>query len=125
MPRGDRTGPMGQGSMTGRRAGYCAGYNMPGFANPIGGYGRGMGYGRGYGRGMGYGRGFGGGRGRGYGYYGDPGYNPGAYPPAPIYPAAAPMDRNQEIDMLKGMADELSASLEEIRKRMQELEKSE
>ena len=34
MPRGDRTGPMGMGPMTGRAAGYCAGYGVPGYANP-------------------------------------------------------------------------------------------
>ena len=32
MPGGDRTGPMGQGPMTGRGAGYCAGFGMPGYA---------------------------------------------------------------------------------------------
>ena len=49
MPRGDRTGPMGMGPRTGRAAGYCAGYDMPGYMNPIpgrgfwgsGGWGRG------------------------------------------------------------------------------------
>jgi hypothetical protein len=47
MPRGDRTGPMGQGPMTGRRAGYCSGSNMPGFSNryPGGGFGLGRGFG--------------------------------------------------------------------------------
>ncbi len=35
MPWGDETGPMGQGPMTGRGAGYCAGYNTPGYANPM------------------------------------------------------------------------------------------
>ena len=44
MPRGDGSGPMGAGPMTGRAAGYCAGYATPGFANPVGG---GMGLGRG------------------------------------------------------------------------------
>ncbi len=72
MPRGDGTGPAGMGPMTGRAAGYCAGYSAPGFANAIGGRG-GLGRGRG---------GFG--RGRGYpyarGYYGTP------YPYAPVYP---------------------------------------
>lgn len=53
MPRGDATGPAGLGPMTGRAAGYCAGYNMPGYANPIGGRGFGMGYGRGFGFGRG------------------------------------------------------------------------
>ena len=38
MPGGDGTGPNGQGSMTGRGAGYCTGYERPGFANP--GFGR-------------------------------------------------------------------------------------
>lgn len=42
MPRGDGTGPMGMGSMTGRGAGYCTGYSSPGFAS-----GRGSGRGRG------------------------------------------------------------------------------
>ncbi len=53
MPRGDRTGPRGLGPMTGRTVGYCAGYSVPGFMNPIGGYGRGLGkrWGRGFGRG--------------------------------------------------------------------------
>lgn len=33
MPGGDGTGPMGQGPMTGRAAGYCAGNTQAGFAN--------------------------------------------------------------------------------------------
>jgi hypothetical protein len=37
MPRGDRTGPAGMGPMTGRGAGYCAGYSTPGYMNPYGG----------------------------------------------------------------------------------------
>jgi len=59
MPRGDRTGPMGEGPMTGRAAGYCAGYNVAGCDNPAGGrgMGRGWGMGRGRGRGLGFGRG--------------------------------------------------------------------
>jgi len=36
MPGGDRTGPAGMGPMTGRAAGYCAGYNVPGYMNPAG-----------------------------------------------------------------------------------------
>jgi hypothetical protein len=47
MPRGDRTGPAGTGSMTGRNAGYCAGFGMPGYANPVPGRGIGAGFGRG------------------------------------------------------------------------------
>jgi hypothetical protein len=44
MPRGDGTGPMGLGPMTGRAAGYCAGYPTPGFMNPYGGRWLGSGY---------------------------------------------------------------------------------
>jgi hypothetical protein len=47
MPRGDRTGPQGMGPRTGRAAGYCAGYDVPGYANPVPGRGYGMGYGGG------------------------------------------------------------------------------
>jgi len=47
MPGGDRTGPAGMGPMTGRAAGYCAGYGMPGYMNPIPGRGGGWGWGRG------------------------------------------------------------------------------
>ncbi|MFO7848930.1 MAG: DUF5320 domain-containing protein, partial [Spirochaetia bacterium] len=46
MPRGDHTGPFGEGPMTGRAMGYCAGNNRPGFAA-----GRGPGYGPGFGAG--------------------------------------------------------------------------
>jgi len=35
MPGGDRTGPAGMGPMTGRAAGYCAGYPVPGYLNPV------------------------------------------------------------------------------------------
>ena len=45
MPRGDGTGRMGMGPMTGRGAGFCAGFAVPGYANPIG-YGFGFGRGR-------------------------------------------------------------------------------
>ena len=57
MPRGDRTGPWGTGPITGRAAGYCAGYPVPGYMNPTGGYGGGRGRGLGRGRGRGFGRG--------------------------------------------------------------------
>ena len=74
MPFGDGTGPAGWGPMTGRGAGYCAGYGMSGYANPM--FGRG---------GL---RGGGGFRGRGYRHRffaaGIPAYGPvGYYPPPP------------------------------------------
>lgn len=35
MPRGDGTGPVGAGPMTGRGAGFCAGYSVPGYMNQV------------------------------------------------------------------------------------------
>ncbi len=68
MPRGDRTGPEGFGSRTGRGAGFCSGYGRPGYMNPM--YGGG-GFGP---RGLGLGRGFRRFAGRGYGWYGADAY---------------------------------------------------
>ena len=55
MPRGDRTGPLGEGPMTGLRRGDCA----DGTTNfgTRGGFGGRLGFGRG--RGFGFGRGMG------------------------------------------------------------------
>ena len=39
MPRGDGTGPMGNGPMTGRGAGFCAGFAVPGAASAVGRFG--------------------------------------------------------------------------------------
>lgn len=56
MPRGDGTGPLGEGPLTGLRRGRCADDNTTlGF----GGFGFGRGAGRGAGRGFGFGRGLG------------------------------------------------------------------
>ena len=56
MPRGDGTGPLGAGPLTGRGAGYCAGFGLPGFLNAFPGrfwgrprWGMRMGGGRGLG----------------------------------------------------------------------------
>ncbi len=51
MPRRDGTGPMGQGSMTGRGAGLCAGDVAQGAPGQGRGRGFGFGFGRGFGRG--------------------------------------------------------------------------
>ncbi len=56
MPRGDGTGPLGRGPMSGRGAGFCAGFGFPGYDNAFPGRRFGMGFGRS--------RGFDGGRGR-------------------------------------------------------------
>lgn len=46
MPGGNGTGPTGMGSMTGRAAGFCSGFGMPGYANAPARRGFGVGYGR-------------------------------------------------------------------------------
>ena len=67
MPRGDRTGPFGEGPKTGRQMGYCAGNENPGFAGMQTNWkGAGRGFGRGFGHGFGKGAGFRHGSGRIY-----------------------------------------------------------
>ena len=126
MPGGDGTGPMGFGPMTGRAAGFCAGYPVPGYMNPIPKRGfRGWGRGRGGGRGWrhwyhatglpGWAR---------FGHLPDGGIQPPAAPfgyGSPAYPSqeVAPQ---QEIDALKGQAEYFEDTLDGIRKRIAELE---
>ncbi len=110
MPGGDGTGPMGMGPMTGRAAGYCAGYAMPGYANPMGGRGRGF-WGAGRGRG---------GRGRGFGF------GAGRFGWAPVgagYPAYGPMapTPEQELEGLRQQASYFQDTLADIQKRIDEL----
>lgn len=103
MPRGDGTGPMGMGSMSGRSAGFCAGYAVPGFMNGFRGRG---GMGRGHG-----GRGFGMGMGKRNGRN------------APML-AAQPISYPQvdELSALKNQAKNLGEALQSITSRISELE---
>jgi len=118
--------------MTGRAAGYCAGYPTPGFANPYGGRGF---WGWGAGR-------RGGGRGRRNWFYatGVPGWQrtgmglpafgrSGPVPP-PVYPAPAayPLPAQgytpsieQELEFLKGQAEYFEDALAGIKQRIEEL----
>jgi hypothetical protein len=110
------------GPMTGRAAGFCAGYGMPGFMNPVGG--------RGY-----WGAGRGGGRGRRNWYYatglpgwarassGYPAWGGAVNPYVPhAGPAPAAMGAEQELAGLKQQAEYLKNTLGEIDKRIQQLE---
>ena len=127
MPRGDRSGPRGMGPMTGRAAGYCAGYATPGYMNPgpgaRGGFG-GQGYGPGYGGGGGYGRGW---RHRNwYNATGQPGWMrfgaaPGWAPPVPVSPEAS---GEAEVQFLSQQADWLKSQLENIQGRLNDLEEN-
>lgn len=120
MPGGDQTGPNGMGPMTGRAAGFCVGYAMPGSVNSVAG--------RGFGSGIRGGRG---GRGRRNQFYatgltgqqrvamGFPAFG-GAVPlEAPYAPT---MSGEQQLDALKGQAAYFADALNGIRKRIEELE---
>ena len=120
MPFGDRTGPWGLGPMSGRGMGYCAGYPAPGHANPAPGRGFGRGGGGG---GRGWGRGFGGGRGwgRGFGW--------GTWGVQPVYPAYSPAyapsyGPEDERTALKDQAKYFEEALQDIKKRIEEIESS-
>lgn len=119
MPRGDGTGPWGLGPMTGRAAGYCAGYPVPGYANPYVGW-RGLGPGRGRGRGFrriyyatglpGWAR---------YGY--SPAWGPAPMGPGVYAPHFAPQTAVSEEEFLREQAEFLKGQLEEIEARLKEL----
>ena len=117
MPFGDGTGPVGMGPMTGRAAGYCAGYGMPGTMNPVPGRGFGFSYGRI-------------GRGRRYRFYatGLPGWQRGGFG-FPLRSAAYADDQmfysvspEQEMDMLRKQSQYLEKTLTDLNQRIQELE---
>ena len=92
MPQGNGTGPNGQGPMTGRGQGFCAGSNTPGFANS--GIGRRMGQGFGRGRGFGFRQAF-------------------------VQPQV--VTEAQEKEFLKQELEDLNAEKVEIEKRLKEL----
>ncbi len=111
MPRGNRTGPAGDGPRTGRSLGICSGYDIPGFMQPGPGmgFGRGLGFRHGAGPGSGWGLGLR--QNRHMGAY-------GFHPYAPTQPA--PED---ELRLLKEEADALKYHQEQITRRIEELEK--
>ncbi|MDI6808076.1 MAG: DUF5320 domain-containing protein [Candidatus Eisenbacteria bacterium] len=122
MPGGDRTGPMGIGPMTGRSAGYCVGFGMPGYANPMPGCGSGIAFGRGRGS-WGFG---GGGRGWRHWFYatGQPGWlRFGSYAMPHGYPMPYQQpDPETEKKVLKNQADALQSELDFIKKCLDEIE---
>jgi hypothetical protein len=126
MPGGDRTGPQGQGPMTGRGLGCCRGAwesrSAGGYYEPSRAFGSARGRGGGVGRGMGCG----GGRGMGMG----PGRGGGARRAATRDWDAEPLSggTNQqigpdEISFLKQQANQLADELTRIRQRIEQMEK--
>ena len=104
MPGGDRTGPLGLGPRTGRAAGLCAGYGVPGYLNPVPGFGRGF-FGRGWGRGRGF---------RWRTFYPFPlGYGD-------VYPR---FSREDERNYLENYVKDLEEELQNVKKRLSDLSK--
>lgn len=101
MPRGDRTGPLGEGPMTGRQLGYGAGYDSPGYNK---------------GQGMGFGRGFFG-RGRGNRYF---------WRQNPVnYETPAGASQGEELNSMKSALQELKNTLAAISDRLNRLDQGE
>lgn len=111
MPGFDRSGPMGAGSMTGGRRGFCNPANIRNGGRFTGALG--------FGRGMGPGRGFRGGFGPGMGRaFGRRGWNKLAnYPPHPEY-------AEEDLNILKAEAESVKNTLDMINRRIAGMEKS-
>ena len=112
MPTGDKTGPAGNGARTGRGAGYCAGYEIPGYMHrgPRMGFARGMGRRRGFRRRASFYRPF-----PMWPYAGFP----GAYAPP------APRSEEEQASALKAEENWLLERLEAVREQMKDAEEKE
>lgn len=112
MPAGDGTGPQGTGPRSGRGAGFCSGYDQPGFTSAGGGWraaGRGFGRAAGWGAGRGW-RAAGWGRGvSGRGSW---------FPPQT---AAYTPDPDAETQTLEQQANWLKTQLQSIENRLSDL----
>ena len=127
MPRGDHSGPEGEGPMTGRQAGFCAGNDVPGYAEPGPGY---AGFGRGGGRRFvsrrNVGRRF-----VGRGFAGRGGWRRRNWFYATGVPGGARFGPDadtvsvDETESLKAQAEWLRGELDAIDQRLQELDKQE
>lgn len=107
MPRGNGMGPKGQGPKTGRGAGFCAGYDVPGYYNAaVPGFGGRFGAGYRHGNGRGFGK-------RGLGFRQ---WFRGAIP--------AEMTAEGEKAFLKNQVEILAHELENANKRLVELDAS-
>ena len=119
MPYGDGTGPAGMGPMTGRAAGYCAGYAMPGYLNRFPGK-------------AGFGRGGGGGWRNRYYATGIPGLGRGrmggvawggGIAPYPYVSYHPELTTEKEAEMLRNQARVMQEEITSITERIKELEK--
>ncbi len=119
MPRGDGTGPMGTGPMTGRRSGYCAGYDVPGYVNPV----FGKGFCRSYlntfwGQGFGWRNWF---HATGLPFWARRNLQAGGVQTGAASTYGVPMNRDAEIEMLKAEAANLESVLKDINERLMKM----
>lgn len=107
MPGFDRSGPLGEGPMTGGKRGLCGSARKVGYSAYAG---RGFCYG--FPRGRGFGRGVGLGRGRGFAWR--------SASAAPVIPTTP----DEEMDILKDNIDILKQQLDAYTQRLDELTKT-
>ena len=130
MPFGNGRGPAGIGPMTGRGAGFCAGYPVPGYANTIPGRGfGGVGFGRGGGRGHRnwfYATGLTGWQRSAYGFpYANAGMPFGAYSePYPMPYSHPGFSKEDHLRDLKEQAKYMEGMLGDIKKQIETLDAS-
>ena len=115
MPGGDRTGPLGQGPMTGGAAGYRSGSAAPSYSNPASGRSCGN-------RGRSFRRREGGGRG-GRVWRNRPCAMGWGFGPYAIYgdPSGSSTTREEEMELLREQASGFNKTLEDIKRRIGEL----
>ncbi len=111
MPRGNGMGPDNMGPGTGRRMGYCAGYDRPGCYNYFEGGSRGRRQNAGFSQ-----RAYGGRRGPGYGgRFNFPGFES-------FRRGFDERDNAGELDFLKNQAEDLETELAAVQERIRILE---
>jgi len=121
MPFGDGTGPAGMGPMTGKAAGYCAGYPVAGYMNPYGGRSRQNG-----GFKVGFAEGRGSGRGCKHRFFAIdmPGrLRSNANPSEQTNPFISGFTPEQEMEQLKDQSELLKQQLDDMQTRIDELSK--
>ncbi len=122
MPGGDKTGPRGEGAMTGRGMGVCVGNSTPGFMNPgINPRSRG---------GFGYGRGMARGNRRGFNGTTQPGSVRGrsrdnmSFAPTSHMDIPQEMNEREELRYLEDEVKRLNKILEEVNSKLDKLSKT-
>jgi hypothetical protein len=114
MPRGDGKGPMGMGPRSGRAAGYCARFDMPGYEN------RDLGQSFGWGSGQPCALSVGGGHGWRHMFWATG--LPGLMRSGKYHGSHPNIDPSFEKQALKNQAEALQSRLELVKKRLSEID---